>query len=153
MQSCSQSKIKPGEPVSALELYSGFFYKIIKKARRDNEFDYNIDLRILSAEHGIIHPDTEIEWYDRRMDRARAQELAPAVQRQLKQISPEYDHIIINAGKTYRESVKGIGEEIEHEVYYITGSGIGDKGNVLKRLVRGMTDAQTDPAIIKNPSQ
>jgi hypothetical protein len=138
IQSCSKSKNQPEGPVPALDLYSGFFFKIIKKAMRENVFDERIDISILSAEHGLIDAETEIEWYDRRMDSNRAKELAPAVRRALRnQIDDSCQMIIVNVGNTYQLALEGIESNIRPEVYHVEGDGIGRKGHLLKKVIRG----------------
>ncbi|MFD1646888.1 DUF6884 domain-containing protein [Haloarchaeobius litoreus] len=140
VQSCSKSKQQPGESVPALELYSGFFFKIIKKAKREGAFNDGIDLCILSAEHGLIDSDADIDWYDRRMDADRARYLAPSVKSDLRERAANgYDDVIVNAGKDYHQTIDDISPDFPTTVYTIDGTGIGDKGNTLKRLVRGQT--------------
>jgi hypothetical protein len=144
VQSCSKSKQQPGVSVPALELYSGFFFKIIKKAKREGAFDDDIDLCILSAEYGLIDPSTEIDWYDRRMDADRAKNLAPSVKSDLRErVTEEYDGVIINAGKDYRQTIVGIDPDFPTPIYAVDGVGIGDKGNTLKRLIRGQVTPES----------
>lgn len=138
IQSCSKSKNHLDGPVSALDLYSGYFFKIIKKAMRENVFDERIDISILSAEYGLIDAETEIEWYDRRMDSERAKELAPAVQRELRsKVDDTYRMIIVNLGSTYQLALEGLESNIRPEVYHVEGDGIGRKGHTLKKVIRG----------------
>lgn len=138
IQGCSKSKNSPNGTVPALDLYSGFFFKIIKKAMRDGEFDDRIDIWILSAEYGLIDEETKIQLYDKRMDAERAAELAPTVSQTLQQNGAEtYDFIIVNVGSDYRDALIGLDELDKTEIYYINGEGIGVKGHKLKRIVRG----------------
>ena len=138
VQSCSKSKNRSTVPVPALDLYSGFFFKIIKKAIREGEFDTRIDICILSAEYGLIDADTEIDWYDRRMDTERARELAPRVQQTLQaKVHGTYKRVIINVGGVYNTALDGIDEYLQPDIYRIEGSGIGEKGHVLKKVIRG----------------
>ncbi|NIC00931.1 DUF6884 domain-containing protein [Halobacterium sp. R2-5] len=141
VQGCSKSKNEPGEPVPALDLYSGFFFKIIKKAKREEEFDEDIDLCILSAEHGLIDPDDEISWYDRRMDANRAADLAPEVKKRIVERADDYERIIVNVGGDYNRALEGVESVLDVPVYFIEGDGIGYKGSILKQLVRGDLEA------------
>ena len=142
VQGCSKSKNQPSEAVSALNLYTGYFFKIIKKAMREEAFDDRIDVCILSAEHGLIDSDAEITWYDRRMDADRAVELAPQVRENLRErITGNYDHVIVNVGSVYRLAIEGVSSSVDADVHYIEGEGIGAKGHVLKRVVRGEVEA------------
>jgi hypothetical protein len=138
VQSCSKSKNHPTEPVPALELYSGFFFKIIKKAMREDAFDERIDICILSAEYGLIDADAEVEWYDRRMDVERARELAPEVRETLcEKVQGSHERVIVNVGGVYNDALEGVDEYISSDIFHISGSGIGEKGRVLKRVIRG----------------
>jgi len=138
VQSCSESKKSVSEPVPAFDLYSGYYYRIIKKARREGEYDDNIDIRILSAEHGLLNPEEEIVTYDKEMDASRAEELKPTVVSELCETidEGEYKHIVLNLGKTYRQAVEGLDSGTDAKVVEIEG-GLGERGHVLKKFVRG----------------
>ena len=139
VQSCSKSKIETDTPVSALDLYSGYFFKIIKKATRERGMNSELDLCILSAEHGVIDPDEPISSYDRRMDNNRAEEIGAEVKNDLKRrvVEKRYNRIVINAGKEYRRAIDGFDDNLNVETYVIRGEGIGEKGQTLKRFLRG----------------
>ena len=140
VQSCSKSKIEPSEPVPALELYSGYYYKIIKKAKREGDFDPNIDICILSAKHGLIHSDTNLSFYDKRMDSERALEIRDEVKEALKSRihTHTYDEVLINMGQPYREAIHGIEDEIDTPVHIIEGK-LGERGQKLKQRIRQST--------------
>lgn len=115
---------------------------------RDGEYNNNIDICILSAEHGLIDADTKISWYDREMDSTRAKELAPSVQSELRgRAAEDYDDIIINVGETYRRTLNRVADSVEPDVHYIEGDGIGYKGQILKRFVRGEDDVLTGDSV------
>jgi cytoplasmic iron level regulating protein YaaA (DUF328/UPF0246 family) len=137
VQSCSKSKIQASESVQALDLYSGYFYKIIKKSIREDQLVEDLDLSILSAKHGLLDPDQAIEPYDERMTTERADSMADEVTASLRSTITEgdYERVIINAGKTYRRAVQT--EELPATVSYISGDGIGAKGQALKQFIRG----------------
>lgn len=138
IQGCSKSKNSPDGAVPALDLYSGFFFKIIKKAMREEEFVDDIDIWILSAEYGLIENQEHIRLYDRRMDAERAHELAPSVTETLQQKEADtYDTIIVNVGREYQKALTGLDVLDDTDVYKIDGAGIGVKGHKLKRIIRG----------------
>lgn len=139
LQSCSNSKVEGQQRRPALDLYSGYFYKIIKKARRDGEWRPELDLRILSAEHGILHPNEQISYYDRRMNAERAQELRPETVEELRRLINEkgYERVIVNMGQEYRAAIQNFDQGLDVKIEFIRGDGIGYKGHVLKRVVRG----------------
>lgn len=140
VQSCSKSKIQADKPVPALELYSGYYYKIIKKAKRENDLDPTIDLRILSAKHGLVEPDTELTPYDEKMDANRARELRDDVKRDLKRHirSGDYEEVLINMGRHYRAVIQGLNDEITIPIRTIDGK-LGERGRKLKRCIRKST--------------
>lgn len=148
IQSCSQSKRESSKPTPAIDLYTGYFYKIINKARNEGELRDDIEIRILSAEHGLIAPDTEIASYDRRMDSSRATELNEQVVPQLSETVDTLgvDEVVINGGKEYRQALTGVEESVPDpvSVRYIRGGGIGEMGSQLKSLIR--TDQELEAA-------
>lgn len=139
VQSCSRSKKEVEEPISAIELYSGYFFKIIKKTRREQGKNPDLDLCILSAKHGLLDPSDRIQPYDQRMDVRRAKELGPKVRAELKRriTEEQYDRIVINAGKDYQLALSGFDTDIDVDTYLIDGDGIGVKGGALKQFLRG----------------
>lgn len=139
LQSCSASKKEVGEPTPAFQLYSGYFYKILKKSIREGEFRSDMDINILSAKYGLLDTSDEIEYYDQRMDRARARELNPSVVESVANRIEEsgYERVVINMGATYRNAIAGLGERVDVPLVEIPGSGIGEKGNALYRFIRG----------------
>lgn len=137
IQSCSATKESVERPIPALDLYDGYFFRIIKKAIRENRLRSEIDIIIMSAEHGIVEPDDEIEYYDRRMDTERANNLNDVVLSAIvdKVGMNEYDKIWVNLGRDYLPAIDGLETAIDVPVKYIGGSGIGAKGKRLKQLV------------------
>lgn len=139
LQSCSASKNDVNHPTQAFDLYSGYFYMILKKSMRENEFRSDTDLCILSAKYGILEPTDEIEFYDKQMDAARARELNASVVEALSErvSANSYDRIIVNMGTTYRKAIEGLNDNVDANIEAITGGGIGEKGNALYRFIRG----------------
>ena len=139
VQSCSKSKKQTSEPISALDLYSGYFFKIIKKSRREGAVNSDIDLCILSAKYGFVKPDEKIATYDRRMDVQRATELGPTMRQELREHISEigYDRVVINAGREYRKAIDGFDSDLHVNTYHVCGDGLGLKGRSLKKFLRG----------------
>lgn len=139
LQSCSASKNEVSNPTPAFELYSGYFYKILKKSIREEEFRDDIEVTILSAKYGILDQWEEIDYYDRQMDTKRARELNDNVVTSISDRveSGSYDRIIVNMGSTYRKALTGLGERVDVPLFEISGGGIGEKGHALHRFIRG----------------
>lgn len=139
LQSCSASKQKVEGTLPAFELYSGYFYRILNKSLRDSEIRTDLDIAILSAKHGVLNPDEEIEYYDERMDSQRAGELNTSILDDLttRVNHTGYDGIVINAGQEYQEAIHGLSDQVDTPILEIPGSGIGEKGNALYKFIRG----------------
>lgn len=144
VQSCSKSKNRASSPGSAFDLYSGYYYRILKKAIAEGEMIDDLDICILSAKHGLLTPDEEIEVYDRRMDAELAAELRPTVTGDLcrRLEEREYDEVVVNAGKSYRAAIEY--DALPVPVREVPGGGIGEKGQNLKRFIRGERAALTE---------
>ncbi|AGN01168.1 hypothetical protein L593_06095 [Salinarchaeum sp. Harcht-Bsk1] len=121
----------------ALDLYDGYFFRIIKKALRADQFQPGLDMIIISAEHGVVETDDKIGYYDRQMDTDRANELNDEVVGEIaeKVAGNEYDKVWVNLGADYLPAVDGIEAAVDIPVHYIEGCGIGMKGKRLKHLV------------------
>jgi hypothetical protein len=137
IQSCSDTKKDVEKPVQALDLYDGYFFRIIKKTVRTGQFQPGIDIIIISAKHGVVKPDDEIEYYDQRMGTERARELNADVVDAIADKVAEEDHekVWINVGEDYLPAVDGLETTVDVPVIHIEGSGIGMKGKQLKHLV------------------
>jgi cytoplasmic iron level regulating protein YaaA (DUF328/UPF0246 family) len=146
VQSCSATKNQVTEPTRALDVYDGYFFRILKKAIREGSFRSDIDICILSAKYGLIDAEDAISTYDQRMTPSRAEELHESVTDDIrKRVGEiEYDKIVLNLGKEYLQAVRDLSEMVDIKVSTIEGRGIGSKGKELKRFVR--TD--TVPAVI-----
>lgn len=138
VQSCSATKNQVTEPTRAIDVYDGYFFRIIKKAIRENEFRAELDVCILSAEHGLIEPNEKIVTYDRRMTADRAAELRDSVTDDLIQQIERggYDKIILNTGSAYESAIGDVTDHTNATLVKINGDGIGDKGKQLKQLIR-----------------
>jgi hypothetical protein len=67
--SCSRNKLVTSAPVPAWELYQGACVPQLR-AQFANAPEHRARVRILSAKHGLLHPDDPIETYDRRLQTA-----------------------------------------------------------------------------------
>lgn len=137
IQSCSATKEPADAPVPAIDLYDGYFFKIIKKALRADQFQPGLDIIIISAKHGVVEPEEKIGYYDQRMDTERAEELKKRVVNSItgKVSENGYDKVWVNLGKDYLPAIDGIQNKVDVPVEIIEGSGIGMKGKQLKHLV------------------
>jgi hypothetical protein len=137
VQGCSETKKEVSGSVPAFELYSGYYYKIIKKAIREGEYKQEMDICMISAKHGLLNRDDEIETYDQEMEKERAEELrteiVPKLQEKIN--SEDYRRVILNLGEEYRRAVEGFQSDTSIKVIEIEG-GLGERGHKLKKIIR-----------------
>ena len=98
-------KDKHTSPMPAKDLYRSDWFR---KARRYAE-SQACEWRILSAEYGLLHPDTVIEPYERSLLNYVLRERAAWGARVIGQLEqlPSPDEIIFLAGLLYREQLIG----------------------------------------------
>ena len=121
----------------AKELYvSDWFRKARAYVERQGERWY-----ILSAEHGLIFPDTVITPYDNTLNRASVRERcawARRVMKGLKEVVAPGDRVVFIAGARYREflvpELLRMGAEVEIPM---EGMRIGEQLGWLKRQIAG----------------
>jgi cytoplasmic iron level regulating protein YaaA (DUF328/UPF0246 family) len=137
VQGCSKTKEDVSGAVPAFELYSGYYYKIIKKAIREGEYKEEMDICIISAEYGLLNRDDEIETYNRKMNTERAKEIRTEIVPELQEkiSGRDYQRVILNLGEEYRRAVEGFQSDTDIEVIEIEG-GLGERGHELKKIIR-----------------
>lgn len=129
------SATKADFPCRAIDLYDGPAFRTLRAWMRSAtpaELQ-NLSVWILSAEHGLIPFDNEIEPYDRRMTKERAEELRPSVVEKLAKLVIQLDtlEVFLMMGQTYLEA---IGHPTR--VGRTPPGGIGDKLGALSRWLR-----------------
>lgn len=100
--SCVKTKRSVASPASALYT-SPLFKKASSYARQIADQWY-----ILSAKHGLLHPDTVIEPYDETLNKMRVAERRAWGRRvvgQLQEVLRPGDRVVFLAGKRYRENL------------------------------------------------
>lgn len=138
IQSCSNAKEHTDKAVPAIDLYDGYFFRIIKKAMREGQFDPKFDILIISAKYGVIEPEEKIHYYDRLLGKDQAQEWNEMIVDDIakKTSGMDYKEIWVNTGKRYLATLDGVEEVVDGSINYISGDGIGIKGSQLKNLIR-----------------
>lgn len=104
---CSARKHRTPFPVPAWYRYDGVLFRLCKRLQAHRRFPHNVRIRILSAEHGVLTPDTPIAWYDRRLDDVRAAALRESVTRALRHAVDEEhaSEVYLALGRRYRAVV------------------------------------------------
>lgn len=120
-------KAKRDEPSHASRLYDSTWFR---KARAYAETKADT-WRILSAKHGVLHPDKVIDPYDMSLHdfpASKRREWADGVVKSLDGLLGSDDEVIILAGRRYREYLTGPLRERGYEVSVpMEGLGIGEQ--------------------------
>lgn len=137
--SCSATKAD--HPARAIDLYDGPAFRTLRAWMRSASTSELQELAVwvLSAEHGLIPFDFELEPYDRRMTIARAGELLGAVRDKLHDLVEEMQpaEAFLMMGREYLAAIGPITPFAfgPAEVEFPEG-GIGDKLGELHRWLR-----------------
>ncbi|HEY9750679.1 MAG TPA: DUF6884 domain-containing protein, partial [Allocoleopsis sp.] len=103
---CSQPKDDCEAPIPAICRYTGPMYKMLAKFQERDRLPKDLSIWILSAEFGLIPHSHKIPNYDRRMSKARADELRLQVRADLKALAQHpYQEIYVDLGKDYLEAI------------------------------------------------
>lgn len=118
--------------ISAVELYDGPFFRMIRKYRSNN-----FDILVISAKYGIIEGNKKISYYDQKMTVERAKELSKEIHATLSQYLHEncYSDIYINLGKTYFDALKPSFYLFDKKKVHLASGGIGTRLHFLKNWV------------------
>ena len=108
--SCSDKKDTQPGLLPASQRYTGAWYGVIDKVKREGNLPDNLDILIISAKYGLINSETQIENYDQKMDHVRARELNEPILTKLENIisMKSYEGILINLGSTYMVAISGL---------------------------------------------
>lgn len=98
--SCVKTKLRHAAPAKDL-----YISPLFKKSREYVEL-FNTDWFILSAKHGLLYPDTIIEYYDKPLTDDEQYKWAEWVKSQMKNNLPvDADEIIILASENYYKNL------------------------------------------------
>lgn len=99
---CSRRKRPDEDLLPAVERYDGPAFRVLRRFLREGQSEVP-DVRILSAEHGLIPHDLPIAAYDRKMSLARARELRPLVLAELDRMIASRSPLetLVFAGQQY----------------------------------------------------
>lgn len=117
---CSATKKAVEGQVPFIELYDGPLWKQVHN-------NWSADhVMVLSAEHGLLEPGTEIENYDRLMDETRLVELInEGALDTFDAVCEGYDFVLIVGGETYKHfalAAVALYPELASKVLFAGGS-------------------------------
>lgn len=136
---CSGRKSQVKGRIPALNRYDGVSYKIIRKLQREGHYPSDLDIKILSAEYGLIDANTLIPFYDRKMNKKRAEELHKETLEKISTLfkGKKYSKLFINLGKNYMRAIDGYQEFLDHKTEVcIAEGGIGLKSKAMKEWIQ-----------------
>ncbi|MDG6250792.1 tRNA-guanine transglycosylase DpdA [Methanocalculus sp.] len=119
---CTKKKapIDPLMTVPAKDLYQGTIFKKVQEYCNGKGFDYVI----ISARFGLLLPDDEVWLYEKFLKTKQdIEEIRPRVENKLAEILPNYDRVLVIAGKNYREVLRNV---IDDRFVFVKSKGIGD---------------------------
>ena len=128
---CSATKLDKAAP--ACDLYQGQAFKAARKLAEKHSADY----WILSAKHGLIHPDTVTEPYNDylgAMTKAQRTSWGAMVCEQIKAAGLTSRAAVILAGKHYAAPISHLFPALHLP---LAGLGIGQQLGKLKQLNQG----------------
>jgi hypothetical protein len=111
--SCVKRKAPVATP--ARDLYTSDLFRKMRRYAEANADSWYI----LSAEHGLLHPDQVVDPYEKTLNKMRVADRmawADRVQKQLFEILPAGSQVIILAGERYRENLVPFLRERGHKV-------------------------------------
>lgn len=136
---CSGRKSQVKGRIPAIDRYDGVSYKIIRKLQREGHYPSDLDIKILSAEYGLIDANTPIPFYDRRMNKKRAEELHKGTLEKISALlnGRKYSKLFINLGKDYMRAIDGYQEFLDPKTEVrIAEGGIGLKSKAMKEWIQ-----------------
>ena len=136
--SCSKRKSRAGGLLPAIERYTGAWYGVINKLRREDELPQNLDIVIISARYGFLRASKLIEYYNLRMTEERAKELNPQIINGFRSLLNDnhYEAVFINLGKDYMPAIKGFDKILppDTKVYHAKGR-VGERKSQMKKWI------------------
>ena len=135
--SCSQKKADISNPASAIELYDGSTFRVIKKMYRERRLPKNIHILIISAKYGLLGSHDLIEKYDQKMTGDRAKELKHDIEKKLDNFlsNKKFKEVFVSMGKNYCLTIEDFDFKVPIE--YASGR-IGEKLSRTKKWINSI---------------
>ncbi len=131
LTSCSAKKKKNSKRMKAIDLYNGDLFNLVKKFVKRNNFTF----RIISAKYGLISPDEEIEYYNKRIENNEdLQKLQKLVNPKLNKAINSYDKILIIMGEAYKKILDPI--KSDKFIYFFDKRGLGGYLSLMSQLLK-----------------
>ena len=132
----SIGRIKTTENLPAIERFTGVYFKVIRRWRREGHVK-NVLVLILTDRFGLVEEQTPIPYYEPTFGQFGHLKLDPILKNSLREQSlgilqkilgaHKVDEIYINASKEFRELLFDIEKITSAKITYAQGRGIGPK--------------------------
>jgi len=123
----------------AIERYDGPAFRLLRRFLAKNPVS-SLEVKILSAEYGLISTDYLLPYYDRRITKERSKILHPQVISSLKAIlsNKSYTNLLIVLGQDYLGAIYGYETIIPNGVVaQVAKGGMGRKLSILHNWLYG----------------
>lgn len=90
----------------AQDLYDGVCFRTLKKIECEIGLPSNLYILILSAKYGLLHPNSQVQYYEQKMTKYIACQLKNQVVEQMKNILEIrcFGGILVNLGRNYQDA-------------------------------------------------
>lgn len=147
--SCSQRKRLDSCELPAIDRYDGPSFRLLRRYLRQNS-SKPVEVKILSAEYGLISADASLPYYDRRMTKERSKILHRQVIDRLESSLNEgfHENLLICLGKDYFEAIHGYERILPQGMnVQLAPGGLGRKLSIMHDwLYDGSSTLQSDVA-------
>jgi cytoplasmic iron level regulating protein YaaA (DUF328/UPF0246 family) len=122
--SCSARKLKK-KRTTAIDLYRGVFFQVLKKALLVPEIEASTDILIISAKYGLLSCTSRVAYYEQRLNYETNKALKPVITDAFAQVfaANTYENIFVNLGKDYVQLISDV-PELDSATYAHGGSGM-----------------------------
>jgi len=134
---CSKRKNGSISPAPALHLYDGVNYRVLRKMLLERGWPAGLQIKILSAKHGLIDGARLIEPYDQRLDKDRAAKINPKVLAELRKL-PAPRTVFVNLGQEYMPAIEGLRDVFPGSQIIEAAGPIGMKMQAMKQWLEGL---------------
>lgn len=122
VMACGATKLNTAQPVPLTRLYTGPLWQQLRK----HGYPTN-KVAVLSAEHGIVEPDTALATYDRLMDEERLLDFInnPVQMRTFADMIKAHGKVVVVGGELYKLfalAVVGMFPELIGAIHFALGS-------------------------------
>ena len=148
--SCSNNKCPDVGNMKALDRYTGQLFTKMKA----EGIPPNVDIAILSAKHGLIRSDTQIEKYDQLMTPEIRDKFIsdPEQMKKIRDtIDGDYDKVFVTGGKNYRDVIDAAASDLNYEVIKKKAPGLTQQAVTDKlKLAKGIKVDRSKPLGVQN---